>query len=204
MNPMTWKALAALWRLTLGAALATGAIYLCGWVCRELIAYKVVSPVHDQKVFIRFLQAHFPESGTYTIPDPSDDDETIEELFETGPVATLHVLSPADIFLKKKWSLIRIGQTFLVALLIGWILRKSRSAIESYRPRVIFIVLIGLAAALYNDMADPIWVYHPWQWGIAKGFSHVASWTIAGLILAFDWFIGLETGSAESHKQVSN
>jgi hypothetical protein len=197
---MTWKGLAALLRLFLGALLATGAIYLCGWACRELIGYKVVSHVYDPKELIRFLQAHFPESGTYTVPDPSDDDEAIEELFETGPVATLHVLSPTDIFLKKRWSLIRIGQTFLVALLIGWILRKSRPAIESYRSRVVFIALIGLAAALYNDTADLIWVYHPWPWAIAKGFSHIASWTIAGLILASDWFIGLEKNSTESRK----
>lgn len=183
-----WKAIGC---LTLGAVLATGAIYTWSRVFCELLPFKVVSSANDEEALVRFFQSSFPQSGTYTIPAPNDDEEEVKELLEVGPVATLHVLNQGDISLKTKITAVQIGQIFATVCLLGWLLRKVRQApsMDSYRLRVIFVALLGIAAAIYNDLADPIWVYHPWRWTLAKGLNHITSWTIAGLILGGDWFI---------------
>jgi hypothetical protein len=168
-------------------------MYGCSLLSRELMPYQVLRSPDEKEAFIDFLQTHFPTSGTYTLPGPDDNDDASREALETGPVATLHILSKRDISLKART--LRAAQIFFTALLIGWILRRARpsSALDSYSSRVIFVVLIGLATAVYNDLADSVWFYHPWRWSLAKAIFHLVSWTAAGLILAWDGFLVMDT-----------
>jgi hypothetical protein len=181
---------ALIW-LAAGGVASMFAMNVWGWVYwRDALPNKALGAIYDEGELVRDLQVHFPESGTYMIPGPGDDDAAIRELLDTGPVATFSVLNRRDL----PSGLERQGgpfvQAFLSAFCIGWILRRARPALRRYRSRVLFVALIGFAAAIYADFAEPIWWYHPWGWSIARAIFDLTSWILAGLILSFDRFTG--------------
>lgn len=192
MRSVTRKAMKVLYLLTMGAVLATIAVYLWSLLFRQVLPFKIVTSAYDEAALIRFLEVEFPQSGTYTLPAPDDSEDAANELFEAGPVATVHVLGPRDISLRTKVQTAQILQTFTTVFLIGWLLWIARPAMSSYRLRVGFVALMGIAAASYNDLADPVWAYHPLRWTLAKALYHLTAWTVAGLIMANDKFIGVE------------
>lgn len=190
MPSIAMQASKSIWRVTLGALVATVAVYGWGVLFRQVLPFKIITSAYDKEALIRFLEVEFPQSGTYTLPMPDDNAEAVKELFEVGPVATVHVLGSGDISLRTKIPLVRIVQTFITVFLLGWILWIACPAMDSYRLRVAFVALMGFAAAIYNDLADPVWAYHPWRWIMAKALYHITSWTIAGFLLSINWVIG--------------
>ena len=51
-------------------------------------------------------------------------------------------------------------------------------------PRVGFVALIGLTAALLCDGGDAVWWQIPWSWKLYQAGYDFSFWLIAGLILA--------------------
>ena len=54
----------------------------------------------------------------------------------------------------------------------------------TYGKRVLFVLLLGLTAALWSDFSEPIWWAHPWTYHLMTFVANVTTWGFAGLILA--------------------
>jgi hypothetical protein len=146
--------------------------------------YKAVSPVYEETEVIRFLRTNFPETGTYMIPGPQDDREAVRELRESGLAATIQVLQNGAL---RSWPLtLALGFVHALAttLLIGLLLRYLSPLSPSYRSKVGFVALASLPAAIYRDLANPIWWYQPWRWNLVTAVYDIGAWIVAGLVLA--------------------
>lgn len=172
-------------RILLASVLAALAMILWGIIFWwSSLPYYAVKPISDDTAAIRFLKVHFPASGTYMIPGRHHDPDAIEELRETGPVATIHVRSKQDV--PSELSVIGKGilQALLTTLLLSYLMSYISPALKTYRSRVGMVALAGLAAAIYNDLANPIWWYQPWSWNVVKTAYDITAWTVAGLVIA--------------------
>jgi hypothetical protein len=171
-------------RILLASVLAALAMMVWGaifwWTS---LPYDAVKPVYDDTESVRFLKMHFPESGTYMIPGPHHDPDAIKELRETGPVATILIRSKKNIPSERSVFIRGLVQTLVATFLLSCLMNYTCTA-KSYWSKVGTIALAGLAAAVYNDLADSIWWYQPWHWNLVKAAYDLTAWTVAGLVIA--------------------
>jgi hypothetical protein len=131
------------------------------------------------------LRRQIPETGTYVIPNPqTTDPQTYTARHEAGPVAMLFV--QADGFAPMRPGVFVGGFVHMlaVAFLLGLILRIAAPVAPTYGKRVLFVLLLGLTAALWSEIGEPIWWAHPWAYHLTVFVSDVTTWGLAGLILA--------------------
>ena len=169
-----------------GIILATIAMYAWGMV------YWGFSPIpytawkqttNGDRAAGQALLANFPETGTYYVPGLYNPDEVIEELYEAGPVAFVHVTSREGRPRNEPTVLIKgFVLVLVVVTLIAALLRMA--ALPSYGRRVGLVVVSGLAAVVMIDLGDVVWWYLPWNWMLMQGLYNLSAWIIAGLILS--------------------
>lgn len=71
---------------------------------------------------------------------------------------------------------------FLIGLVSAWLL--SRASIGSYGGRWVFVLGLGVFAALVMDVQGWVWMNHPTEWARAFVVDHVAGMALVGLALA--------------------
>lgn len=127
-----------------------------------------------------------PESGTYFVPDPTDTDnmDRLMELHERGPIAMIFVRKEGINPMAPTVFLLGFLQCLLTAFLIGLVLRAVAAQLPTYRSRVTFAALIGIAAAVWVNLADPIWWHHPWAFHLVSFAYDLGAWVLCGAILA--------------------
>ncbi len=172
-------------RLSLGVVLATLAVYAWGmlyWGFNPL-PYAAWQRTNDDVAAGQALLEHFPRSGTYFIPGMYNDDETLTRLYESGPVAFVHMISrdgrprvdPA-IFVKG------LALDFVVVSLVALLLWQA--GLPTYRARLTVVVLAGAAAAVLIDVGATVWWYIDWEWKLAQALYDWSAFVVAGLVLA--------------------
>jgi hypothetical protein len=173
--------------LAIGSLMAAVAVYFWGVIWFPLMAqYKTGGWIYDDDEALRLVQTQILESGTYVIPGPGDDPETLTDRRERGPVLTVQYLKKEDVL--SLWQVRGWGtlQILVTTFLIGLTMRTLSPSLN-YRSRVMFVALAGLTAAVYNDLSDAIWWYHPCSWSLITAIYDCTAWIIAGFVLA--WFI---------------
>jgi hypothetical protein len=166
-----------------GSLLASLTLLFCGTVfSRTTSPFGTTNQVHDELQAIRCLKSNFPETGTYVIPGPQDDNDMIKELHETGPTALVHLVNQEDIvstfakesqiFLEGFWGFMIIGSLLL-----------SFGPKTGQLSRFSFVLLIGLAAVIHCDLAGRTWAEQPWRWNFVSALYDFFTWAVAGLVL---------------------
>ena len=130
------------------------------------------------------LLEQFPENGTYYVPAFTHEQDQIEELFQQGPVAFVHMLAvdgrPAmDSSIMVQGFLLNL----VVIVLIGLLLLQVGPALPSYLDRIKFVTLAGVASAVLIDFGDCAWWQMDWGWMAYRAGYHVTAWVVAGLVL---------------------
>ena len=77
----------------IGIVLATIAVYVWGFLYWGIspIPYTAWKQTNGDEAAQKALLEHFPESGTYYLPGRYHDEETMNRLFEAGPVGFVHI-----------------------------------------------------------------------------------------------------------------
>ncbi len=128
---------------------------------------------------------HFPENGTYYVPGFDQDQEQIEQLFSSGPVAFVHMLSATGRSMTDSSIMIQgFFLNLIVIVLIAVLLRQVCSALPTYLDRVKFVALAGLTAAVLIDCGAAVWWQIDWSWKLYGAFYDFSAWLISGIILA--------------------
>jgi len=134
---------------------------------------------------LRSALAALPESGAYFVPDMPEggDMEAWKARHRAGPIAHLHVIKggaepmPPTQYV---WGLLHM---LVTALILAFMLRMALPVLDGYAARVGFVVLAGLAAAVWGQLGQPIWFLHGWGYHILYALYDWISWLLAGLVL---------------------
>ena len=174
-------------RLLLGVFVASLALFLFGFLYWGLnpLPYTAWSLPQDEPRAIEALRLHFPQRGTYFVPGRDPNHTITEEKFKKGPLAFVFLISQQGRSMEDPSIMI---QGYLLSLfgllLIGYQLRQVRSALPTYRSRVLFTALSGVIASTMILLGDIVWWQMPEDWKLWQALYHIIGWTIAGAVLA--------------------
>ena len=169
----------------LAPALAAVAMFIFGsifWM--SPFPYKVISGTADDRASAAALDAIFPETGLYLVPSPLIEPDLANELFSQGPSAMIHFMKEGQPMMDPAMFVKGYFHYFVVAFLLGIILRKTAGSLKGYCGAVKFSTLIGLTGGVLTTLSEPIWWRHLWSWGFINLLYATLSFMVAGLVLA--------------------
>ena len=173
--------------LLLGSVIAAVALFFWGFV------YWAVSPlpntalktVVDEPAAGQALLEHFPQSGTYHLPDPQNADiDEMNALHRQGPVAMVDIDVDGAVPQSPIVMLAGFAHMLITTLMIALLMRLTGNALATYGDRVLFVFLAGVIVAFWTRISGVIWWGLGLPWQMYNAIYDVSSWLIAGLILA--------------------
>lgn len=171
-NHVIAPALAAL------AMFVFGAIY---WM--SPFPYKFLQQTTDDRATLAALKPFFPATGAYVIPGPHLDHDTMTALYQAGPSVMVQFVAEGHAAMEPAVFVKGYLHYFVVAVLLGILLRRFAPAFRNYASSVKVSALIGLTGGVLLTCSDPIWWHHAWAWHLVNLLYSVLAFTVAGLVL---------------------
>jgi len=174
-------------RSLLGVLLGTLALYVWGmlyWGINPLPYTAWHRSTNDAEAGQALLK-HFPESGTYYLPGMYNDPATLAKLYESGPIAFIHVTSREGRPRNERTILVKgFLLDLVVVALPAWLLKLAAPAARTYGSRIRVAAVAGLTAAVLVDFGDMVWWYLPWDWKLHQAVYTFSAWVVPALVLA--------------------
>ncbi len=166
--------------LLLGSLLSAIALFVWGFIYYGAsgIPYSFLGDAADNGPV---LDAAFPETGTYVVPDPRL--ENVAELHERGPFAMVHIHKGGLSMMSPSLMIGGFLHGFVYALLLGLLLQQICKK-SGYAARVGFVTLAGTAGTFMARVGDAVWWYNPWGWQLSNVAYTIIGSAIVGLVLA--------------------
>lgn len=171
--------------LLIGALLATVAMFVWSavfWI--SPFPYQALAKAPDDAAAGQHLLAAFPASGTYMVPDPAGDEQTMTRLYAAGPIATVHIQREGRKIMPARQMGLALLHELVVVLLLALLLKMALPALHGYGARVGLIAVAGLAAAVFTHLNSAIWWAHPWPFLLVIALYDWSAFVVAGLVLA--------------------
>jgi hypothetical protein len=182
-------------RSILGVVLAAVVLFAWGtvfWMFTGLGSY-ICKGVPNESALMDAVKAQNLPDGNYVLPFPdeaaikSQDPKAMEAFAEKarqGPLVRLQYRSAGD----APMSLPTFGMGFVHMLisssLVAILLCLAGANLPSFLARWLFVVTLGVFAAVNIHLANPIWFQHPWTPSLMLAFFASAGWVLAGVPLA--------------------
>ncbi len=173
--------------LLLGSVIAAVALFFWGFVYWAVspLPYTALKTVADEPAAGLALLEHFPQSGTYYLPDPQNPDiDEMNALHRQGPVAMVDIDVDGAVPQSPIVMLAGFAHMLITTLMISLLMRLTGGALATYGDRVLFVFLAGVIVAFWARISDVIWWGLGLPWQMYNAIYDVSSWLIAGLILA--------------------
>ena len=172
-------------RTVIGCLLATVAMYVWGAVfwMSPLPKKVILNPANDIEAGKSLLQ-HFPSTGTYSVPSMSGDQQTMEQRFKAGPIATVHIQREGSEMMPPRMMILGFVHDLVTIILIAWLLSKALPGLGGYCSRVTFVTVAGLAAGFFTNVGASIWMFVPGAFPLLNTGYVLSAWLVAGLVLA--------------------
>ena len=140
----------------------------------------------NQLAIHRVLKENIAEPGTYACPYLGPAEESLLPDYRNQPVYTIiyegyrHSGEGAPSFL------FPIVIPFVVALTASWMLSlTSEKILSRYHRRFLFVALLGVMIALYDDILQISMGPQPDDYQIFLAVNNVLTWVLAGLVIAW-------------------
>jgi hypothetical protein len=123
-----------------------------------------------------------PADGTYLLPDPALGEAEAAAAMAKGPIATVHYRAVP----RPMGQTMALGYLhgFVCCLVLSLLLWRTRAAIDSFRCRVMFSLMVGVLATVFANLGAVVWWQHDWPWALATMAYDAVAFLIAGLVLA--------------------
>jgi len=174
-------------KTVLGILLASLAMYIWGSIWWMTIGMSPIKPIADDTGLSAAMLAAMPEPGVYFLPDPGlyeTDVEAFSAQHETGPLAQVFFHPQGRPPMDPSVMIYGFLHMVLSVAIAGHLLNMVKGSLTSYGSRLFFVTGVGFLIAVFNRVGDMIWFYHHLDWTLFTAFFGVASWAIAGSILA--------------------
>jgi hypothetical protein len=183
--------------LLLGSVIAAVALFLWGFVywAASPIPYTALKTAADDAAAGQALLEHFPQSGTYRVPNPVNPDmNEMNALHRQGPVAMVDIDVDGAEPVSPGVMLAGFVHMLITTLMISLLMRLTGNSLATYGDRVLFVFLAGVIVAFWTRISDVIWWGLGLPWQMYNAIYDVSAWLIAGLILAK--FVGPKKSTA--------
>ena len=173
-------------RLVIGIVVSSIVLFLWGFMYWGLspVPYNYLKVSADDRAAGAALLEHFPEEGTYYLPNMAQDPKSRAALHEKGPIAFVHMTSrdgrpEMEGSVMVKGFLLNTFAVAAVALLLSWVV----SALPSYGSRFAFVFVMGAVMTIFIEIGDVVWWYLPFGWEMVQLIYGLTAWAVVGLIL---------------------
>ena len=159
---------------------------LLGWHEKTLVSFQ-----NDDEVSV-LIASHAPKDGTYILPGMPPTEGMTAEQQKAAKAALMERMQKGPIMIAAvrrggfgsfaRGLIIQVLSLMAAAFLLTWLLLQTSGL--SYRKRVMFIAIAGLAASVIVDLPNWNW------WGFSGVYTAVnlidvtITWLLAGLVIA--------------------
>ncbi len=159
---------------------------LLGWHEKTLVSFQ-----NDEEVSA-LIASHAPKDGTYILPGMPPTEGMTAEQQKAAKAALMERMQKGPIMIAAvrrggfgsfaRGLIIQVLSLMAAAFLLTWFLLQTSGL--SYRKRVMFIAIAGLAASVIVDLPNWNW------WGFSGVYTAVnlidvtITWLLAGLVIA--------------------
>ena len=134
----------------------------------------------------KVLKENIKEAGTYSCPYLSHEEEELLPDYRSQPVYSITYSGGTHGDSASLSMFLPILIVFLTPLMAAWMLSKTSSKVMAkYSRRVLFVVLIGLIIALFDDILQMSFGPQPKDYLLYLAVNHVITWFLAGLVIAW-------------------
>lgn len=175
-------------RLVLGALIAAFLMFMWGfafWGSGMIDPASHMPPEGEQAV-ADSLRTHATQHGLYFVPDMKNGTEAeAAARMAQGPFAMIYVKPSGATMGDPAVMGMGFVHMFVTALLIGVLLTWVLAATPTWMDRFKVVILVGVIATMFAQLATPIWWHH--SWGVASMFAayDMVSYVLAGAVMAW-------------------
>jgi hypothetical protein len=175
-------------KLGIGALIAAVVVFFWGfafWASGMINPFTPLTP-ESETAIAEALKANATTHGVYVIPDlRNGDSAAVAARAAAGPFAILMVKPDGAPMGDVPTMVMGFVNMLIMSLLVGLAMWITLPALPGYLDRLKLGVLIGAIAALFIDLASPIWWHHPWQAAAVYALYDVVAITLASAVLAY-------------------
>lgn len=132
------------------------------------------------------LKENITEPGTYSVPYLSREEEGLLPDYRNQPVYTIIYEGYTHGGTGASPSLPPLFIPFVVSLAAAWMLSvTSERILSNYLRRFLFVALIGVIIALYDDILQMSLGPQPRDYLVFVAVNNVVTWALAGLVIAW-------------------
>lgn len=155
--------------------------------------FHVMHGADDEARLTAALEATLPASGVYQVPwleeaGPGEASDAALEAFterhRRGPIAQIFYTAEGREPMAPGVFAAGFLNFFTSSLIAVGILTLGLPVWPRFGQRVLVVFLLGLFAAVTVELANPIWMYHAWDYAAFRALQHVSGWLLAGLAIA--------------------
>jgi hypothetical protein len=178
-------------RVVVAALLSAVVLFLWGFVFWTVLPFSnmVLKPLPSEEAVVQALKDNVPETGVYFFPfceecsSPEAQEEAMKRHRE-GPIAQVIYRKDGVDAMSPTVFAGGFSHMFLSALLVGLLLKIASPTLPAFFARFVFVVLLGVFAAVWVCLADGIWFHHPWQFPVLQAGYNAGGWLVAALPMA--------------------
>ncbi|UCC43693.1 MAG: hypothetical protein JSU65_11280 [Candidatus Zixiibacteriota bacterium] len=143
-------------------------------------------PLEAQLEIHAALKNNITEPGTYSCPYVGWHEEASFPDYRDQPVYSITYDGFTHGSAGSLADFVPIPVPFIVAIIAAWMLSMtSRNILSRYPRRVLFVAVIGLIIALYEDVLQMSFGPTPKSYLVFLAINNVITWTLAGLVIAW-------------------
>lgn len=170
----------------LGAVLAAIAMFVWGfayWGSGLVDPFTHMTPEAEAAIG-EALKANLTTDGVHFVPDSKvGTEEEWMQRMAAGPVAMINFKSGGAQPMETTMAL-GFAHMLVTSLLLAALLTYVAPA-ATYSARFRTIAAIGVIAAVFAHLGQPIWWHYPWSYSIIGAVYDAGAYVIAGAILAY-------------------
>jgi hypothetical protein len=150
-------------------------------------------PTAEEAALLETLKKSLPASGSYLLPYPEaasldgsnpDARTAFLERHKAGPLVAISYNKDGVDLLSPLTLACGFGHFVGSALLAGLILAMASPSLPNIAMRWVFVVLLGVFAAVALDLQGVCWLLHPPKGALLHAAYHASCWAIAAIPLA--------------------
>ncbi|RMG65621.1 MAG: DUF1761 family protein, partial [Calditrichaeota bacterium] len=170
----------------LGVIFSALSVYVWGFIFwSSPLPYHAFKQSTNDSEVQQLLENYFPEDGLYAVPGMHHPPEELARMHQQGPRALLRLKHGGAPLPDPKTMALGLLHNLVMAAWFAFLCKLLLGEVSRYFQRVLWIVLIGLAGAVFVLWGDTIWWYQPWSFLVVNLGYHLGAFFIMGLVLAY-------------------
>jgi hypothetical protein len=151
----------------------------------------LLSPLPEKSLndMLAVLRRDALPPGMYVYPPPASDmsdqaeADQFQQQHESGPLLQL-VLKRGGPVMPPSCFVAGIALNFAYALLGATLLAMAASSLNTYSRRLYFALLYAVAGAIWTNLGDVIWWFHPIRYGLGNVLYQLGAGVLMALVIA--------------------